>query len=277
MGEKPPQIRVLGEIQVLSGDRPAPLPASKKARALLGYLVVTGRPSSRERLAELLWDTPDDPRAQLRWCLWKCKPILGRGRVSHLVADRETVAFNPSGADVDLSRVRSLLAGGVEQAATAALEEAATTFRGDLARRTRPARLLRYHEWCVAERESLRGLRITVLSALVARLANAPEAALRLRPGHGWPSIRCGKTVTSRSCACSESSDGLAKRWLSMIPAAGFSRPSSEPVRPCAWNRYAPPCRERLKRSRPRGPRLWLPRDRHLRRSLWWAALTNAH
>ena len=179
MGENALNICVFGELQVRWGDRPAPLPASKKARALLGYLVVTGRQHSRERLAELLWDMPDDPRAQLRWCLWKVKPLLGRRSASHLFADRESVAFDPSGTEVDLLRLRSLLAGGVEQATTVRLEEAAACFRGELLEGLDLPDCYRYREWCVAERESLRALQVSVLSALVARLSDAPEMALR--------------------------------------------------------------------------------------------------
>jgi DNA-binding SARP family transcriptional activator/tetratricopeptide (TPR) repeat protein len=179
VGEIALNIRVFGELQVLWGDRPAPLPASKKARALLGYLVVTGRQHSRERLAELLWDAPDDPRAQLRWCLWKVKPLLTRGSASHLSADRESVAFDPSDTQVDLLRLRSLLAGGVERATTSGLEEAAACFRGELLEGLDLPHCYRYREWCVGERESLRALQVAVLSALVARLSAAPEAALR--------------------------------------------------------------------------------------------------
>jgi DNA-binding SARP family transcriptional activator len=179
MGENALKIRVFGELQVLWGNQPTPLPASKKARALLGYLVVTGRQHSRERLAELLWDTPDDPRAQLRWCLWKVRPLLARGSASHLFADRESVAFDPSGAEVDLLRLRSLLAGGVEQATTSGLEEAAACFRGELLEGLDLPDCYRYREWCVGERESLRALQVAVLAALVARLSDEPEAALR--------------------------------------------------------------------------------------------------
>jgi DNA-binding SARP family transcriptional activator len=187
VSEKALQIRAIGELQVLWGDRAVALPASKRARALLGYLVVTGRQHSRERLAELLWDAPDDPRAQLRWCLWKLKPLLGRGRASHLVADREAVAFDRAGTDVDLARLRSLLAGGVEQATTAALEEAAACFRGELLEGLDLPDCYRFHEWCVAERESLRGLHVAVLSTLVSRLSDAPEAALR--QARAWVAI----------------------------------------------------------------------------------------
>jgi DNA-binding SARP family transcriptional activator len=187
VGENVLQIRVFGDLQVSWGDRRAPLPASKKARALLGYLVVTGRPHARERLAELLWDAPDDPRAQLRWCLWKLRPLLARGRANHLATDRETAAFDATGAEMDLLRVRSLLAGGVEATPTAALEEAAACFRGELLEGLDLPDCYRFHEWCVAEREALRELQVTVLSTLVARLAGAPEAALR--HARGWVAI----------------------------------------------------------------------------------------
>ena len=60
------EIRLLGELEVRHGGRVQPLPASKKSRALLGYLVATGRPHLRESLCALLWDRPDDPRAELR-------------------------------------------------------------------------------------------------------------------------------------------------------------------------------------------------------------------
>ena len=73
-GQKALTIRLLGELAVVRGGEALELPASKKARALLGYLVATGRSHMRERLCELLWDGPDDPRAQLRWSLWKLRP-----------------------------------------------------------------------------------------------------------------------------------------------------------------------------------------------------------
>jgi DNA-binding SARP family transcriptional activator len=49
------EVRLLGEVEVLRDGRAVPLPASKKTRALLGYLAVTERPHLRERLCELLW------------------------------------------------------------------------------------------------------------------------------------------------------------------------------------------------------------------------------
>src|SRR6478752_4844785 len=97
LGDKGLQIRVLGDIAVVRGGRAVPLPASKKTRALLGYLVATGTPHLRERLCELLWDGPDDPRAALRWSLSKLRPLVDEARTPRLEADRERVAFTDGG------------------------------------------------------------------------------------------------------------------------------------------------------------------------------------
>ena len=60
------EVRVLGELEVSRGGQQLALPASKKARALLGYLVLTRRFHRRERLARLLFDVTDDRRRELR-------------------------------------------------------------------------------------------------------------------------------------------------------------------------------------------------------------------
>ena len=60
------EVRVLGELELLRSGKPLALPASKKSRALLAFLVVTARPHLRESLCDLLWLGPDDPRAALR-------------------------------------------------------------------------------------------------------------------------------------------------------------------------------------------------------------------
>jgi hypothetical protein len=46
-----------------SGCRaPAQLPPSRKARLLIAYLALAPHPVSRERLCEILWQAPNDPR-----------------------------------------------------------------------------------------------------------------------------------------------------------------------------------------------------------------------
>jgi len=59
-------LRLLGEIELVRDGKPLALPQSKKTRALLAYLALNRGPHRRERLCEMLWEIPDDPRAALR-------------------------------------------------------------------------------------------------------------------------------------------------------------------------------------------------------------------
>jgi DNA-binding SARP family transcriptional activator len=172
------EIRLLGELELALDGRAQAMPASKKTRALLAYLVATGKPHLRERLCALLWDGPDDPRAALRWSLTKIRPLLDAG-AERLAADRERVAFEPGDAVVDVDVVRRALEGGVEAAPTDVLRAAAARFRGEFLEGLELPSCYRFHEWCVGEREALRALRVRVLAELGARLgAEAPEEAL---------------------------------------------------------------------------------------------------
>src|SRR3989337_727849 len=100
------RIRLLGELQIADGKGTAlTLPASKKTRALLGYLITSGEAHRRERLCDFFWDGPDDPRAELRWSLSKIRPLLKGGGAS-LVADRQRIGFELGSAAVDLLSVR---------------------------------------------------------------------------------------------------------------------------------------------------------------------------
>src|SRR5215469_14846158 len=95
-------IRVLGEFQILKGRAPQYLPKSRKTRALLAYLVLTGRRHRRERLCDLLWDLPDDPRASLRWSLSRLRSLVDEPGQVRIHADREYVFFDAEGSSVDL-------------------------------------------------------------------------------------------------------------------------------------------------------------------------------
>jgi DNA-binding SARP family transcriptional activator/tetratricopeptide (TPR) repeat protein len=172
------EIKLLGELEVLHGGRVQPLPASKKTRALLAYLVATAKPHSRERLCALLWDGPDDPRAALRWSLTKIRPLLDAG-AQRLAADRERVSFEAAGAAVDAVGVRDDLRAGVDATPTDVLRVAAARFRGEFLEGLDLPSCYRFHEWCVGEREALRALRVQVLAQLGTRLDAEPEEALR--------------------------------------------------------------------------------------------------
>src|SRR5215218_10509851 len=95
------EVRVLGPLSVLAAGVPVELPPSRKTRALLAYLAVTGRAHQRERLCEMFWDLPDDPRGSLRWSLSKIRQILDNISVPRLLADRQSVELRTEAIDID--------------------------------------------------------------------------------------------------------------------------------------------------------------------------------
>jgi DNA-binding SARP family transcriptional activator len=172
------RIRLMGELQVARAGSILPLPASKRTRALLGYVAALGRPHLRQTLCNLLWDGPDDPRASLRWSLTKLRPLLNDTDALRLDADRERVSFAARGAIIDVERAASLLTRGVAHAETDALEEAAALLSGEFLEGLELPSCYRFHHWCMAERERLNVVRCEVLAALVARLHDQPVRAL---------------------------------------------------------------------------------------------------
>ena len=93
-------VKTLGELTIVRGGQTAKLPASRRTRALLGYLLLTRGPHRRERLCELFWSRPADPRGALRWALSKIRPLLDDDEI-RLLADRERVSIAPVGLQID--------------------------------------------------------------------------------------------------------------------------------------------------------------------------------
>jgi DNA-binding SARP family transcriptional activator len=163
------EMRMLGELQVERDGVAVPLPASRKSRALLAYLAATARPHLRERLCEMFWEGPDDPRAALRWSLTKLRTAVD----PYLTANRNHVAFEGSDALVD---IRGLC--NPSTATTDVLEECASRFRGEFLEGLDLPACFRYQQWCVGERERFRQAHIAILTELTRRLG-VSDAALR--------------------------------------------------------------------------------------------------
>ena len=172
------RIRLIGELRVERGSAAIELPPSKRTRALLGFLVATAAPQSRQALCDLLWDGPDDPRAALRWSLSKLRPLIDDPGIPRLKADREHVSFLLAGAGCDIERVGELLRGDPAAAGTAEIEEAAGHLQGEFLDGLDLPSCYRFHHWCLAERERWGALRRQVLSLAVERLSDEPDRAL---------------------------------------------------------------------------------------------------
>ena len=70
-------IHLLGAPTVEAGGAPQPSPRGRKAWGLLAYLLLAGRASTREELAQLLFAEADDPLGALRWNLAELRRLLG--------------------------------------------------------------------------------------------------------------------------------------------------------------------------------------------------------
>ncbi|MEP2101297.1 MAG: alpha/beta fold hydrolase [Parasphingorhabdus sp.] len=99
------EIGVLGGLSVRRDDHALKLPASRKTRAMLAFLLLTGKPQHRERLCDLFWEGPDDPRGALRSAIWKLRRLLNDSEAERIVADREWVRFEPVAVKVDYSNL----------------------------------------------------------------------------------------------------------------------------------------------------------------------------
>jgi len=111
-------LRLLGEIEVVRRGERLLLPPSRKVRALLAYLVATGRPHGRSRLCSIFWDVPDDPRGALRSTLSKLRAVVDSPGRPRIIAERDSIRVDISDVEVDLLTVRRALAAGVDAAST---------------------------------------------------------------------------------------------------------------------------------------------------------------
>jgi len=103
------EINLFGDFEVLENGVAINLPPSKKARALLAYLILTKRPQRREHLCELFWDTPHDPKGSLRWALSKLRAAFDEEHRNRFIADRERISFDISGLHLDMDDIESLI------------------------------------------------------------------------------------------------------------------------------------------------------------------------
>lgn len=172
------QVQVLGPLTVRRDGEQVRLPQSKKTRALLAYLAITGRSHRRDRLCSLLWDVADDPRGALRWSLSKIRPVVDSKAGRCLLADRDNVELKLARNSLDWRWVREELAKGIDAISTDELKKLESVFEGELLEGLDLIDFDDFTAWCAAEREHARSAHSAVLRALVERLASTPSEAL---------------------------------------------------------------------------------------------------
>lgn len=188
----PLQLQLLGPMVVSRGGQPLALPASRKVRALAAYLAMATYELSRSHLCELLWDLPNDPRGELRWCLSKLRGVLDEPGRARVLASGDGVQLDLAGCDVDAPQVSHTLQGGLATLDPTALRALAARFRGDFLEGLEIPRSAAYSAWLTAQRRRFRAAQVAVLERLALALPNASaeavasvEAWLRLAPFDG--------------------------------------------------------------------------------------------
>lgn len=237
MPEPPPlTIRVLGSLRISRHGNPVRLPQSKKTRALLGYLVATGRPQSRARLCSLLWDVADDPKAALRWCLSKLRPLVDDDDCCRLVSENGSIEFVAGDAYVDLYAMRTAVERGLEKASTEVLLTMADEMDGALLDEAALPDFQELQAWLVAEREEARRLQCAILRALLDRLIDEPERAVPYarRQVHLKPTDAAARARLIRVLAATDRRQEAAQQYRAGMSAIAAVGANDRPLRE-AW------------------------------------------
>jgi WD40 repeat protein/DNA-binding SARP family transcriptional activator len=166
------KVFTFGGFKILLGETPAPDLGTRKAEALLVYLVATRRPQAREVLADLLWDE----RSQ-RQALSNLRVVLAALRkhlAPYFTIERDSVALNPdapiwSDSGELEARLQALhRAGGIASEAEAQqLGQALDLYRGEFLEGFYARDSRGFDEWLVRERERLHRLALGGLHELV--------------------------------------------------------------------------------------------------------------
>jgi DNA-binding SARP family transcriptional activator/TolB-like protein len=162
------EIRLLGPMRVLRDGVEIELPKSRKVRVLLAVLALEPGKLSRSRLCDLLWDAPNDPRGELRWCLSKLRSVIDDDTRPRVIASGSTVELDLTDCIVDAKELERAVAAGLPNAATERLSEIADLVAGDLldGLQVDGAELT---GWLAAQRQRLRAQHVALLRELVTR------------------------------------------------------------------------------------------------------------
>lgn len=145
-------VRLLEPLRLASDEHEIALPASRKTRALLGYLLLAPHPVPRARLCDLLWETASDPRGELRWALAKLRPLLNSSARERVIADGDRVAIDASDIDIDALQVSRSMAFSSRSASVSTLQTTLALFDGELLEGLAVDRCAAFEQWLATER-----------------------------------------------------------------------------------------------------------------------------
>ena len=170
-------VRLLGKLTIARDGVPVTLPSSRKLRALLAYLALAPHPVSRSRLCELLWDVPNDPRGELRWCLSKLRAALDEPGLHRIETEGDTVALRLGDASVDAVEAAAAVAEGIETLGLDRLRALAQLFAGDFLDGLELDRSPHFGSWLTAQRRRFSACHVAVLEHIIGLLPRGADEA----------------------------------------------------------------------------------------------------
>jgi DNA-binding SARP family transcriptional activator len=166
-GEKGLRVRLLGPLAISRDGIALKLPSSRKARALLAYLALAPRAVSRSQLCELLWDGPDDPRGELRWCLSKLRLLVDTPGRQRIETEGDSIRLDLADAFVDTTEIARAVQQGIATLPIERQRSLAALFAGDVADGLELDRSPGFTGWLTAHRRRFRGCHTALLEQLV--------------------------------------------------------------------------------------------------------------
>lgn len=165
----PLKIQLFGQFAIWQAGQLITGWPSRRAEALLAYLISQGRPVARESLATMFWydSAPEQAFANLRKLLSSLRSLLP----NHLIISRQSVAF-PLAEDcwLDTAVFRQQvqhIPSSPEGDEVARLETAVGLYRGDFLQELRLPDAPEFTAWAALERERLRQYASSALHALL--------------------------------------------------------------------------------------------------------------
>ncbi|MFT3674227.1 hypothetical protein [Aestuariivirga sp.] len=160
-------VRLLGPLAVSSDGAPVELAASRKVRALFAYLAVAPGAVTRSHLCEMLWDAPNDPRGELRWCLSKVRSVLKSTGRSRVETAGDMVRLDMSGCLVDAVDVAEAARRGFRTIPAERLHDLEAMYAGDFLAGLELDRTPAFDTWLATQRRQFRGWHAALLEQLV--------------------------------------------------------------------------------------------------------------
>lgn len=172
-GESAPlNVRLLGPVTLSRAGRTLALPASRKVRALFAYLALAPQAVPRSQLCDLLWDVPNDPRGELRWCLSKIRGVVDEPGRTRVVTGGDAIGLDLADCFVDAIEIARATEHGI---ATLTLEQQrglSRLFTGDFLQGLEIDRNPAFNGWLTAQRRRFRGCHAALLEHLAASVAD---------------------------------------------------------------------------------------------------------